>query len=234
MLAVDQVRGVVEEFSYTPQIASRKVVLLAPAEAMNRNAANSLLKTLEEPSGEAVMILISHAPASLLPTIRSRCQQVAFPAPSREAALQWLQQQLPDQTSAGEVLQLAEGAPLKALLLSESDQLDHFHAMGGELIALLQGHANPIQVAYRWSNKKLDPTITLRWLQQWVVAIIKRESGGDLPETIASLHHLLNSVEQKKLFLFYDKVNHAITLSATPVNKELLFEDLLLSWSSFR
>lgn len=234
VLAVDQVREMVEAFSYTPQISSRKMVILAPAESMNRNAANSLLKTLEEPSGDAVMILVSHAPASLLPTIRSRCQQVAFPPPSREVALQWLQQQLKSREQAEQVLQLAEGAPLRALQLSESDQLDHFHGMGGELVALLQGEANPIQVAHRWSNKKLDPTTTLRWLQQWVVAIIKGGSGVGLPETISPLHQLLNGVEQKKLFLFHDKVNHALSLSTTPVNKELLFADLLLSWSSFR
>lgn len=237
VLAVDQVREMVGEFSYTPQISSRKVAVINPAEAMNSSAANSLLKTLEEPSGDAVLILISHSPASLLPTIRSRCQQVAFPPPSRGEAIEWLSSQLDDRGGmAGTVLEMAEGAPLRALRLSAEEQDGHYRQMTEELIELLQGRANPIRVAYRWSNKKLDPATTLRWLQQWVTLIIKSQFSGETAsaEPLSSLVRLLQQVERKRLFLFSDHVNRALRLATTPVNKELLFEGLLLEWVSFR
>lgn len=231
ILAVDQVRSMVEEFSFTPQIAARKVVVLYPAETMNISAANSLLKTLEEPPGEAVMILISHAPSKLLPTIRSRCQQVAFPAPTSAESLHWLQQQLPQEIDVETVLPLADGAPLKALALSDPEQLQHYQQMGQELIDLLGGRADPVRVAMRWSSKKLDPTVTLRWLQQWVVQLVKRETGTEMLRTLAQR---LQNLDQQRLFTFYDKVTEAISLSTTPVNKELLFEGILLDWSNFR
>lgn len=231
ILAVDQVRAMVEEFAFTPQIGARKVVVLQPAESMNISAANSLLKTLEEPPGEAVMLLISHAPAQLLPTIRSRCQQIAFPAPSRAASLHWLQQQLSAELNAEQVLQLAESAPLKAIQLADPALMQHHQQMGEELIDLLDGRADPIRVAHRWSSKKLDPTTTLRWLQQWVTLLIK---GEGQTETVSTLIQRLQQTDRKRLFRFYDKVTEALSLSTTPVNKELLFEGLLLDWSYFR
>ncbi len=232
VLAVDQVRGMVEKFSYTPQIANRKVAIINPAETMNSSAANSLLKTLEEPSGEAVLMLISHAPASLLPTIRSRCQQLAFPQPSRTEALAWLGGQLDDKSMADTILGMAEGAPLRALALSGEGQQAHYQQMAEELVELLQGRANPIRVAYRWNSKKLDPTTTLRWLQQWVTTIIKQQFSNDpaTTEPVSSLFRLLQRVDRKRFFLFSDRLNQAIRLSTTPVNKELLFEGLLLEW----
>lgn len=231
VLAVDQVRSMVEEFGYTPQIAQRKVVLLHPAERMNVNAANSLLKTLEEPPGEAVMILVSHTPARLLATIRSRCQQIAFPLPTEEEAHQWLQTQLPEVKDLQSILLLSERAPLKALQLSDPEQLDHYQQMGSELIDLLGGRADPIRVALRWSDKKLDPTTTLRWLQQWVTLLIKGESKG---EPLTTLSQRLQRADRQQLFHFYDKVTQAIPLASTPVHRELLFQGILLDWRKFR
>jgi len=173
ILSVDAMREMVAGAAYTPQISPRRVVVINPAESMNRNSANSLLKTLEEPPGDTNIILISHTPSMLLPTIRSRCQQIAFPPPSSAEAAQWLQEQGVSAEEVAEVLQLAEGAPLHALTLASSDQREHNKLMGEELNALQRGQANPIKVAYRWANKKNDPVLTLRWLQQRVDLLLK-------------------------------------------------------------
>ena len=89
-IKVDQVRELVDFVVQTAQLGGRKVVLLEPAEAMNLNAANALLKSLEEPSGNTVLLLISHQPSRLLPTIKSRCVQQACPLPSEAMSLAWL------------------------------------------------------------------------------------------------------------------------------------------------
>lgn len=75
-IKIDQVRAVPAFLSMTPAESDWRVVIIDSADAMNRNAANALLKTLEEPPARAVLILISHNPGSLLPTIRSRCRTV--------------------------------------------------------------------------------------------------------------------------------------------------------------
>ena len=90
-----------------------RVALVHPAEEMNINAANALLKALEEPPAGAVFLLVSHRPARLLPTIRSRCVALPVAIPPREAALRWLSGQgMPD---AERWLAYAGGAPLRAL-----------------------------------------------------------------------------------------------------------------------
>lgn len=75
-IKIDQVRAVPAFLSMTPAESEWRVVIIDSADAMNRNAANALLKTLEEPPARAVLILISHNPGALLPTIRSRCRSV--------------------------------------------------------------------------------------------------------------------------------------------------------------
>ena len=94
-IRVDQVRELVDFVVQTAQLGGRKVVLLEPAEAMNLNSANALLKSLEEPSGDTVLLLISHQPSRLLPTIKSRCVQQACPQPSAEQSRAYLASVLP-------------------------------------------------------------------------------------------------------------------------------------------
>ena len=76
-IRIDQIRTVVEFLEHTSQSRRYKIVLIDPAERMNLNAANSLLKTLEEPPGASMLLLLTSAPSQLPITIRSRCQQLA-------------------------------------------------------------------------------------------------------------------------------------------------------------
>jgi DNA polymerase III subunit delta' len=113
VIKVEQVRELAE-FLYIGSHRGRlRVALVHPAEEMNENAANALLKGLEEPPAGAVFILVSHRPAQLLPTIRSRCVWVPVPLPPREAALEWLAGQ--DVKDAQRWLAYAGGAPLRAV-----------------------------------------------------------------------------------------------------------------------
>lgn len=84
-IKVDQVREVVEAVSYRPYEGRRRVVILDEAHRMNASAQNALLKTLEEPPASSVLVLVTPAPSSLLPTVRSRCQHLRFqPLPLRD------------------------------------------------------------------------------------------------------------------------------------------------------
>jgi DNA polymerase-3 subunit delta' len=100
--------------------ARRRIAILHPAEDMNLATANALLKNLEEPPAAALFILVSHRPARLLPTVRSRCIQLAVPAPDASAATRWLEAQGIEK--AGEWLAFAGGAPLLAAELAGSER----------------------------------------------------------------------------------------------------------------
>ena len=111
-IKIDQVRELADFLNMGSHRGRRRVALVHPAEDMNVHAANALLKGLEEPPATAVFLLVSHRPASLLPTIRSRCVALPVPLPPPEAALQWLAEQ--GTKDAGRWLAYAGGAPLRA------------------------------------------------------------------------------------------------------------------------
>ena len=112
VIKVEQVRELAD-FLYIGSHRGRlRVALVHPAEEMNENAANALLKGLEEPPAGAIFILVSHRPAQLLPTIRSRCVAVPVPLPPHNIALDWLARE--GVTEPQRWLAYAGGAPLRA------------------------------------------------------------------------------------------------------------------------
>ncbi len=112
-IKIAQVRELADFLNIGSHRGGLRVALVHPAEEMNVNAANALLKALEEPPAGAVFLLVSHRPARLLPTIRSRCVALPVAIPAKEVALQWLSAQgLPD---AERWLAYAGGAPLRVL-----------------------------------------------------------------------------------------------------------------------
>jgi len=116
-IKIEQVRELAGFLNVGSHRGGQRIALVHPAEDMNDNSANALLKGLEEPPASAVFLLVSHRPARLLPTIRSRCVALPVAVPPRETALQWLSgQQL---RSPERWLAYAGGAPLLALEYAE-------------------------------------------------------------------------------------------------------------------
>jgi DNA polymerase III subunit delta' len=113
VIKVEQVRELADFLYIRSHRGRLRVALVHPAEDMNENAANALLKGLEEPPAGAVFILVSHRPAQLLPTTRSRCVGIPVGIPPRKPALDWLAAQ--SVKDAERWLAYAGGAPLRAL-----------------------------------------------------------------------------------------------------------------------
>ena len=118
-IKIDQLRELADFLNIGSHRGRLRIALVHPAEDMNVHAANALLKSLEEPAPGAVFLLVSHRPARLLPTIRSRCVALAVPLPEREAALAWLDEQ--GAPEAARWLAFSGGAPLKALEYGEGE-----------------------------------------------------------------------------------------------------------------
>src|SRR5215468_11587551 len=115
-IRVDQVRRLQERLALRPLEAPRKVVLLLPAEAMNPQAQNAFLKTLEEPPPDTVLLLVTAAPDRLLPTLRSRCVRVAFGPLPHGFVREEVQRRLEIPTDVAEaVASLADGSLERAL-----------------------------------------------------------------------------------------------------------------------
>lgn len=156
-IRIEQVRELAEWSTLRSGRGAFKVALIVPAEAMNRSAANALLKTLEEPSDGTVMILVSHAPALLPATIRSRCQRLELRTPRAEDVLPWLAARLVSGRDPAALLERAAGAPLRALALGEAaagegGALDVYGEVADSLAELLRGDVDVVQAAERWGR----------------------------------------------------------------------------------
>ena len=112
-IKVDQIRALEDFLNVGSHRGKLRVALVHPAEDMNEISANALLKGLEEPPAGAVFLLVSHRPAQLLPTIRSRCVALPVPLPAQEIAKRWLEAQ--GAKDGARWLAYAGGAPLRAL-----------------------------------------------------------------------------------------------------------------------
>lgn len=161
MIKVDQVRSLTDFVYARPQIAPRRVVLLHPAEAMNLNASNALLKTLEEPSPDTFLILVSSHPARLLPTIRSRCLKTNLTLPTSEVARRWVSERWTGE-GVDRALANAHGAPLRALEALEGGDEDQRLAVLEAWKNVLSGTQDVFATAEDWS--KLEPEKLLDWL----------------------------------------------------------------------
>ena len=119
VIPVDEARGLAEFFSKSPATAAHRVAIVDAADDLNVNAANALLKTLEEPPSRGVLLMVAHAPGRLLATIRSRCRRLAFAPLSLEATAAFVERRA--DVNAEEALRLAKmsgGAPGRALALA--------------------------------------------------------------------------------------------------------------------
>ena len=163
-IRVDQVRDMASQVQKSAQQGGYKVVIIWPAEALNINAANALLKTLEEPEPNTQFILVSDRPSSLPATLRSRCQIWAVKPPSLEQGKAWLKPQLTNEQNPEVLLKAAGGRPLHALKLATPAAEERRYLLAQVMEALIRG-ADPIEQA---SKLKVFPLASLLTnLQRW-------------------------------------------------------------------
>jgi DNA polymerase III subunit delta' len=125
VINVEEIRRLGPFFGLTSGAGGWRVAIIDPADEMNDNAANALLKILEEPPSRGILILVSHAPGRLLPTIRSRCQRLDLKPLDQALVAERLEQLLPDSTAAERtsLARLSEGSLGLALRLAGEDGL---------------------------------------------------------------------------------------------------------------
>lgn len=237
-IKVDQVRELVSFVVQTAQMGGRKVVLIEPVEAMNINASNALLKSLEEPSGDTVLLLVSHQPSRLLPTIRSRCQQVACPQPSLAQSQSWLASALPacSEEERGELLSLAAGSPLLAVKLHEQGVREQRALVTDGVKKLLKQQQSPSQLAEAWSGVPL--LLLFDWFYDWSHLILRYqltqdERGLGLGDMRKVVQYLAQKSRQDKVLAIQEWVlaQRQKVLGKANLNRVLLLEALLASWA---
>lgn len=228
-IKVDQVRALSSFVSKTAQQGGYKVILLAPAEAMNLNAANALLKNLEEPSGKTVFVLISQQPSRLLPTIRSRCLKVDMPLPPTAMSLEWLKAAGIEESQG--LLDEAYGAPLLAKRWHDEGVLSERKDVIKALVDILQYQLEPMVCAKKWSSK--DPLQILDVMQDAIdIVVAKTLANAAIPANYSSLVKAMEGCSDRLLFKLRDRLceKKRQLLGPSNLNGHLAVEELVLDW----
>lgn len=230
-IKIDQVRDLRDFLGFTAQRGGYKIVLLEPADRLNLNAANSLLKTLEEPPGNSLLLLVTDQPARLPTTVRSRCQAIRFDPPPLAEAVSWLTPQTNGGPELEALLEVAGGAPLVALLYAGSETWSRRRELAERYEQVLAGRLDPVRAAEHWLQGDLAES--LRWLIGWHIDLIRLKMSAEPPclsnpDLRAALRRW---AERRSAHALFERLDAAVRLytlcSTSQVNAQLLLETFL-------
>lgn len=227
-ISVDQIRALSGFANFSAHRGGYRVVVVYPAEAMNNNAANSLLKTLEEPTDKLLFLLVTHKPQQLLPTILSRCLAFPVATPTKEAGATWLSQQ--GVMNPAQALAQTGFAPLQALDWAESGEGAEERAI------LLEAIRQPSRLDALALAEKLQrgiPVHIIHCLQQWAHDLASAKMTGKVryfPEQSTLLAKLAQDVTAPSLLRFQKELQDARRAAFHPLNPRLFLESLLMSY----
>jgi len=242
VIKVDQIREVVNFVSLTRSRGQYRIILISPAENMNSNAANSLLKTLEEPAANTKLILTSSNIQQLPATIRSRCQLFPVTPPKSDELEQYLVES--QQISADEMriaLSISENSPVDAEFYVNSSVTSLNNDLLNDWQSLADGSVNPSKIAEKWLKQSTN--IPLKLVYTWIVDMIRYQSiraqaadnnyhtGHFYQGNNKTLESLALKIPVKRLFSLYDKAVELIKLERSSLNKQIQLESLLIQWS---
>jgi DNA polymerase-3 subunit delta' len=237
-IIIDQIRALDDFLHVGTHRQGLRLVLLHPAEAMNRATANSLLKSLEEPIPGTVFLLVSNEPERLLPTIRSRCQQLPMPLPEASRARAWLA--AAGVGDAAGWLALAGGSPFLAVELASSggerallDALVAELVKGGRVDPLASAAA--LDRAVKASTRPAALKRLVEWAQKWFADLILVNTGQApryFPAQDKPLEDLAGRAGLPGLLAFSRKALQYRQQCEQPLNSRLLLEDFFLGYTA--
>jgi len=231
-ILVDQIRQLCGFLNLTSSLGGSQVAMVETAHRMNESAANSLLKTLEEPPASSYLILVTESPARLPATVRSRCHLIRLPGADLASAVAWMTDSVPAE-QARIALALCQGAPVRAMQLLEGGYLERRQSRFAEFVDLIRARADPLQVATRWADA--DVAEALAMAGGWLEDLLRLQASGDSgvlrnADLAQDLQALQTSLGSAALFAILDSVREAQQLCETSVVPQLLLERMLVHW----
>jgi DNA polymerase-3 subunit delta' len=218
-IRIDQVRRLIHQLNLTDSMRHGSCALIYPAERMNSNAANSLLKTLEEPSAGSTLLLLTHHASRLPITIRSRCQRWTVANPDRPEALRWLEEQSLSAGQAEASLDLANGDAQYALKLQREQYLDARAALEEKLQLFYQGKIDAVTAV--GDLKSIEVDVLRHLVKAHYLAQLRQLAGQQPSSSVKSrMAGLLDLVALSERLIRGDEHN---------LNVLLQLEDVLIS-----
>jgi DNA polymerase-3 subunit delta' len=223
-ISIEAVRTLCERLAMTSHDGRSKVVIIDPADSLNRNGVNALLKTIEEPPPRSHLLLISERPMALAATLRSRCQQLRFAIPARDEALAWLAQSGAAADSEA-ALDAAHGAPLLALQLQQDKSLEQQQGWRSTLLDLAAGRGEPLQAASSVGEEQA--AAFLRWLYIWLLDLLR---AGLVPGRAGGIEALARTLPRHALDRYVSEVQESLRRLEFNAKAQLVLEAVLIRW----
>jgi DNA polymerase-3 subunit delta' len=226
-IRVEQVRELCAELSLTSHGGGYKLGIITPADALNRFAANALLKTLEEPPARTLLILVATEPSRLPPTVLSRCERLRIRAPERAESIAWLVA-VRGEADWNAALNTIGEAPMQAAQGDPAELAQVGTDARATLDALATGRTDPVAAAERWARAQLP--LRLLCFENWLTErILSRERAGALLAEMRAGPYLSGaaaSLNIRELFGLIDEVRDLRATLDVPLNRGLALEAL--------
>ena len=235
-ITIEPIRKLTDAISTYPHISSHRVILLIAAHTMNINAANALLKSLEEPPANTLFVLVSDDVARIAKTVRSRCSLIAFNAPDTDSAQAWLRQQkvLPEEHIASH-LAMANNRPLQAIDYFNQHYLESLKAIFTDVNSLWAGSGEATQIAKNWQDIGAQHSIDV--LQKLTTDLLRCQLS-DNPPTVyfpvqkSWIQSRTAKFSLARLLQAIDELNYAKKMLATTVDELLVLETVSIKMQS--
>ncbi|MCB1774273.1 MAG: DNA polymerase III subunit delta' [Gammaproteobacteria bacterium] len=232
MIRIDAIRQLSGKSVLAAQEGGYRVIVIEPAEAMNRAAANALLKTLEEPASRTVLILVSSQADRLMATIRSRCQSVRFGVPPRAQVMQWISGMTQDADTEA-LYAISGGAPFTVLRAAEEQWLETDHALLDELAQLKQRRSNPLAVVEKWEQRPIRGV--LDGLKRCLGDLVRVGQGLPRDELChpgqhGDLQSLAQGIDLTRVFRYLDDIMNVERGLVSNLNEQMILEGLAAQW----
>jgi len=225
VIKVDQIRALIASLNLTSFVSARKVACIHPADGMNIAASNALLKSLEEPVGDAVLILVCSIPARLPITIRSRCQSVVVSQPDKQVVLDWLEKTAGKPRDVLEAaLQAAGGSPLRAVGYIESPETNAHGDVQKGLATLLVHPGSVSTISAGFAG--LDSDDMWRWLSMSMGEAVRHVMADARTNWIPAGRQL----RAEPLLELQKQADINRHLPVPPIRGDLLLQDWLIRW----
>lgn len=227
VINVDAVRDLGSLIANAAHRGGARVILITPADALNPSAGNALLKMLEEPGRDTYFILVANERNRILPTIKSRCFQLAVRVPPEDVGRAWLTDHHAGRAQAA--LCLSSYAPFAALELINDEE---FWANRGALVAQL-ADASAIPLDLATIAEKMEPVALGRLLSMWTFDLLALQQGADVRynrDMLAELAQTAQRVSGADLCRWSDQVREYSRSAEHPLNRRLALESLFSRW----